>query len=250
MSAPAPAAAPATAPAAAPAAAPSAAPAAPAAPAEPPPAAPAPAEPAAPAVFEPTGDAGLDLAASWITGLGLNAESPEVVAFLQGNSAFLKAKLASMGDKARGWEQYIALGEQGLSAIQTAATEKASATAATVHEVAGGEEQWNAIAKWAGENADPAEKEAINAMFDQGGIHARAAAMLLVNLYNHASGTVVEPASATAAAPASAAAQTGALSPADYRTAISELSAKIGAANVQDSPEYATLVARRRAYRG
>lgn len=213
----------------------------------------APTEPTAPSgeAFEPTGDAGLDLAASWIQGLGIAADDPAIIAAMDdGNFDFLKAKLASLGDKARGWEQYIALAEKGMGNLKTTATAKANETLGVIHEAVGGAEAWEPIKEWASANADPAEKEAINAMFEQGGLAARAAASLLNSMYQQAAGTTVEPMAATTSAPASSKGTNAALSPSDYAAELNKLAAKIGSHRLDDSPEYAALRQRRLAYQG
>lgn len=261
-----------TIPAAAPAAAPvvpdasaaavvPAVPAAPAAPAAPVAIGAAPVEPVVPAaaapvaaeavVFQPSGDAGLDLAANWIAGLGIPKDDPSIVAALEeGNFDFLKAKLATLGDKARGWEQYIALAEKGMTSLRTAADAQVAATNTLVYEAVGGEEAWGQIAEWATANAEPAEKEGINAMLSAGGIQARAAASYLQGLYNGANGTVVEPSTATTPTAKAQPVTNSALSAREYSDEVRKLANKIGGGNLNGSPEYAALQQRRLAYRG
>ena len=220
---------------------------------------PAPVVPAAPAeapvpaagAFEPSGDAGLDLAANWITSLGIPKDDPAIQAALEeGNFDFIKAKLATMGDKARGWEQYIALAEKGMTSLRTAAEAQVAATNALVYEAVGGEEAWGKIAEWAGANAEPAEKEGINAMLAAGGIQARAAASYLQGLYSGANGVVVEPTAATVPTAKAAPVTNAALSAREYSDAVRQLANKIGGGNLNGSPEYAALQQRRLAYRG
>lgn len=207
--------------------------------------------PAASTTFEPSGDAGLDLAANWIAGLGIPKDDPAITAALEeGNFDFIKAKLATLGDKARGWEQYIALAEKGITNLRNAADAATSATNALVYETVGGEEAWGQIAAWAGENAEPAEKEGINAMLAAGGIQARAAASYLKGLYAGANGTVVEPAAATVPTAKATPVTNAALSAREYSDAVRQLANKIGGGNLNGSPEYAALQQRRLAYRG
>jgi len=213
----------------------------------------APVVPEAPAAngYEPSGNPALDLAATWVQSLGIAADDPMIEQAMQsGDFSMLKAKLASMGDKARGWEQYIALAEKGLGEIKTANEARATETLNIAHEVAGSKEAWDGIVEWAVANAEPAEKDQINAMFDAGGMQARAAALLLTQLHGAASGTVKQPDPATKGAPASAVASSGALSPDGYRQAINELVARVGAHRLDDHPEYAALKQRRAAFRG
>ena len=67
-------------------------------------------EPApAPVVFERTGDPGLDTALRFFAEAGMAPESPEMQAAKAGDLLPLAAKLGTLGDKARGFEGYIAL---------------------------------------------------------------------------------------------------------------------------------------------
>lgn len=210
-----------------------------------------PAPAAADAVFQPSGDAGLDLAANWIAGLGIPKDDPAILAALEeGNFDFIKAKLATMGDKSRGWEQYIALAEKGVTNLRTAADAQVAATNALVYEAVGGEEAWGQIAEWASANAEPEEKAGINAMLSAGGIQARAAANYLQSLYAGANGTVVEPAEAAAPTAKAQPVTNSALSPREYSDAVRQLANKIGSGNLNGSPEYLALQQRRMAYRG
>lgn len=213
--------------------------------------APTPAPAVADAAFQPSGDAGLDLAANWIAGLGIPKDDPAIIAALEeGNFDFIKAKLATMGDKSRGWEQYIALAEKGVTNLRSTAEAAVTATNSLIYEAVGGEEAWGQIAEWASANAEPEEKEGINAMLSAGGIQARAAANYLQSLYAGANGTVVEPAEAAAPTAKAQPVTNSALSPREYSDAVRQLANKIGSGNLNGSPEYLALQQRRMAYRG
>jgi hypothetical protein len=196
-----------------------------------------------PVAYEPTGDVGLDVALDFVGKLGLGPDHPAMAATATGDFSLIKAHLATMGDKATGWEQMVALAEAANTRATTAATATATAVSAAVHSVAGGEAEWNTIAAWAAINADPAEKQAINAMFDAGPVQARAAATMLLSAYNAAPGTVVKPAAATTgtASAAGTATTNGPLTTRQYSDAVRDLSNRIGSSNLPTSPEYAAL---------
>lgn len=238
------------------------APAAPAAPQPPvaltgePPKAPAPApqEPVEPVgtgpiEYERTGDVALDMALGFVGKQGLGPEHPAMMAAMDGNFALLKAELASRGDKAQGWEQFIALAEKSYADTKAANEARAAKDREAIYGAVGGEAQWAAIQQWASANAEPEEKAEVNAALAAGGRQAKAMAVYLAQLYAQASGTTVNPANplspnATGGAPTS-----GALSPRQYTEAVRELHAKLGG-RMEDSREYAQLKARRAAYRG
>ena len=56
-------------------------------------------------------------------------------------------------------------------------------------EFLGGPERANAVIEWASTNAEPAEKQAFNAMMDAGGFQARAALAYVSSLYDKHTGT-------------------------------------------------------------
>lgn len=200
-------------------------------------------------VFAPTGDSGLDYALNFVAGLGFDGEHPAIKAAEAGDFGLLKAHLAQLGDKARGWEQIINLGEQGLERINKAAQEKAAAVQADIYKAVGGEENWTRIKEWAGQNAEPAEKEAINAAINQGGIVTRAIAAYLHGLYGKATGVTDVPADPAPGAGSAGAPTTGALSPRAYVKEVQLLRTRLGG-RMDGSPEYAALQQRRAAWRG
>lgn len=201
--------------------------------------------------YEATGDAGLDVALAFVGKLGIGMDHPAMIATETGDFSLIKAHLATMGDKSQGWEQMVALAEQAHTRTEADSKAKADKVSAAVIGIAGTKENWDAINKWASANADAAEKTEINAMFAAGPVQARAAAIMLKGLYEQASGTTVNPASATQnPSPGNAASSNTALSPREYSQAVRELSSKIGAAALETSPAYAALGARRNAYRG
>lgn len=198
-----------------------------------------------PISYEPTGDTGLDVALNFVGNLGIAQDHPAMLATETGDFSLIKAHLATMGDKARGWEQMVALAEQAHERHAAAALDTATKVAAACVAVAGGEAQWAAIQAWATKNADPAEKVQINAMFDTGPVGARAAVTLLRDAYSKANGTVVKPDAATreVSAGASTVPDTGKLSPREYGAEVRKLHQKLGN-RMDQSHEYAVLRAR------
>ncbi len=190
--------------------------------------------------FEPTGHAGLDLSLGFFHGLGLSESSPEIAEAAKGNFSYLEAKLASLGDKAKGWEQYLGVAKDAYKSITEGAAAAKEALVKQVHEFAGGEENWNKIKEHVEANADEAELDVINKALKQGGIVARAMVQMLHSNYTQASGTTVEPASATVNQ-ASVPANGGPLTLDGYRQELNALVAKHGSGNLDANPAYQAL---------
>ncbi len=201
-----------------------------------------------PVTYAPTGDAGLDVALGFVGKLGISMEDPAMQATASGDFSLIKAKLATMGAAAAGWEQMVALAEQANDRAVAAETESLTAISDAVHECARGAEQWGVVNAWASANATAEEKAAVNAMFDAGPVQARAAALMLIGLHAKAAGTVVNPAPATRDAPANQGQGQAPLNRRDFAKAVDQLARKIGPQNMNNSPEYAALIARRQAY--
>ncbi len=222
-------------------------------------AAPAPATPAAPTVpatpaagapapveYEPTGNPGFDLFLGFIGKSGYGPEHPAVVAAESGDFSLLKAELALKGEK--GWEQVVALGEREVASKAEANKAKVAADTAAIEAAVGGAEQWAAIQSWAAQNAEPAERAAVNQALAAGGIAAKAMAMYLDQLYQ---GTNPPKVGKSAVKPdaSSSAPSTTALSPTQYAAEVAKLSKQLRG-RVEGSPEYAALQARALRYRG
>lgn len=199
-------------------------------------------------VYDPTGDPGLDLALEFIGGLGFGPEREDMKLAMTGDFTKLEESLKSLGDKAKGFEKRLDLAKASFSAQAAKAKATEAETTKTVLEAVGGQDRWNSIQSWAAANADPAEKSAINAMLKAGGLQARAAAMLLSDLYK-ANGTDVKPKPAAQEGASSATPSSGALTAREFATESAKLHGKLGS-RMESSPEYAALVARRRAARG
>jgi len=194
-------------------------------------------------VYDETGDAGLDLALAFIGRLGIEGTDPAMVAAANGDFTFIEAKLSTLGDEAKGWEKHVQLAKDAHGRQLTKFNDEQAATNKAVHAIAGGEAQWKTIVEWAGKEADPAEKAAINAMFDAGGFQARAAAQMLVTAYSTAKGTTIAPANPAAQASGVAAQPQARLTQADYHKEVSALHQRLGN-SMDGSPEYAALKAR------
>lgn len=253
VAAPVAAAAPAAAPVAAPAvAAPVAAPAAVATalPAVPAPAAEVPAGAFGASVsYEPTGHAAMDLAMGYLGGLGLSLDNPAMKSAETGDFGPLKGLLAGKG--VQGWEQYVAIAEDYQKGYAEKQAEATKVTQDICVAAAGSPEVWQDVLAWAGAEAEPAEREAINSALGGGGLVAEAMAHFLVNGYRQAPGTTVEgkqavnPQAAAVAAPPAV----GPLDPKAYGAAVLQLHAKLGN-RMDGSAELAALDRRRAMYRG
>lgn len=196
--------------------------------------------------YAETGDGTLDVALAFVGRLGIGPEDAAMQAATRGDFSLLKAKLASLGQTAQGWEQFVALGEKAFSTFSATEATKAEATQAAVFEVAGGPEAWKEISAWATANADPEEKDQINAMFAQGGLAARAAASFLANSYYGTAGVTKQPVDAAGHVPnGSHANHNSPLSPDEYRKAVAA-----GARNGISRAEQEALDQRRLAWRG
>lgn len=206
----------------------------------------------APVAYEPTNNVGLDMALEFIGGLGIGPEDPAMKAAMEGNFDALEAMFRGMGDRAKGFERFLALGKSAYEGFSKEQKEKAAQAQAAIHDVVGGETRWKAIEAWAKQNAEPAERDAVNAALGQGGIVARATAFYLNHRFSQAAGTTVEPAERVTD-PASGGGRgnggNGPLSPQEYTQAVTALRKQLGG-KFEGSPQYAQLQQRRRAYRG
>ena len=205
--------------------------------------------------FGDAGDPALNVVYRFVEGLGFKTDDTEIQSVLDsGDFTLLRAKLASMGNKARGWEEYIGIAERHFKneseAKQKAEQERVAACTNAIHDAVGGQEQWEAIQTWASGQATEEEKEAFNAMLNAGPLQAKTAARQLAENYMNAHGTVKDPASAVSDQASASQGKTFALSPREYIAAVQELARQVGAGRIDDHPEYAKLKQRRAAWRG
>lgn len=197
--------------------------------------------------YEKTGDPGLDMALEFVGARGFDASHPAMKAAENGDFSLIKAALSAMGDGAKGFENFVALAEQSHKATAAKNAERAAKDADMIHKAVGGKEAWAAVSKWAGTNAEPEEKAAVNAALKQGGLTAKVMAQWLAAQYNKASGTVVEPKSVTSPDAAGKSDPVGPLSAKEYADAVAAGAAKVP--NFENSPQYRQLQARRLAGR-
>jgi len=200
---------------------------------------------AAGVIYAPTGDAGMDIALAFVGKLGLEPNDPAMIKAGEGDFSYLEAKLAALGDKALGWQQHVELAKNSYnSAVKTAQANAATITSA-VHETAGGEDAWATLQGWAKETATDAEKIQVNKMLNESPVSARAAVIMLQQLYNQAGGTTVTPANPLKGAVPAGGAVTDAnapLSPREYTKALDKLSRERGVDAINNgSPEYRAL---------
>jgi hypothetical protein len=208
-----------------------------------------PAETAEPQGYEPTGDAGLDVALAFIGGLGFSAAHPAVKAAQQGDFTPMEAVLKRMGTRAAGYEPYLKVAKD--YAERAAATQQAAGkeTETAVVSAVGGAANWNAIQKWASQNADPAEKTQINAAFAAGPLVAATMAQRLAEAYKQSGQSTIKPEAAVQSGASGGVTAPNAISPAEFKAELVKLQAKHGW-SVGNSPEYQHLLARRKAYQG
>lgn len=189
--------------------------------------------------FTPTGNIGMDLALEYFGKLGFKLEDAELDQAGKGNFTYLEAKLATLGDKAKGAERYVALAKQAQAEIAAKMNAGYEARRAVVYETVGGEEEWKKISAFAQANAEPEELAEIKTALQAGGKVARLMAQELQSLYLKSNPTR-NAQSVTNGAQATAPAQ-GALSLTTYKQELNELVAKVGVTRLQDSAEYAQL---------
>lgn len=203
----------------------------------------APPEPAAVA-FAETGDPGLDFALGFLGKLGIGPELPEMQAALSGDFGLLAAKLATMGDKAKGHEQVLALAKQSYERQSSAAQAKVAEATKAVHEAVGGEETWNAIKTWAAESIPEEDRTAISAVLKAGGPTAAIVAEGLRARYAAQPGATVRGVGAVADGARLAPSATAAgLTAKEFTQAVATLARRVG--DVDGHPEYKALQARR-----
>lgn len=212
-----------------------------------------PAQQALPEVNVETGDPALDIALNFFVKAGVKLDDPVLKAASEsGDFSLLEAKLATMDpSKARGWEKHVELAKGVHSKLAEAEKAKVAATTKLIHDAVGGEKAWADIKAWAAANAEPAERESVNAALKAGGLQAKAMAAYMRDTFLRKTGAPKDPTASVSTPGAKPGAGQGeyALSPRAYTAAVEELAQKIGKNRVDTSPEYKQLQARRRAWR-
>lgn len=166
---------------------------------DPPPPEPAKVDPNVQVTYQPTGDAGLDVALAFVGERGFGPDHPGIVAATQGDFAPLSEALKALGDKAKGYEKFIAAANDSLTRRRADQATASAAATKSVTDAVGGVEAWNAIQAWAKTNASPAEKTEINAAFSAGPTAARAMAVALADGYRRSGVSTLPPKTAVAA---------------------------------------------------
>lgn len=199
-------------------------------------------------MYEKTGDISLDVALRYVGQRGFGPDHPAIQAATKGDFAALETALAGLGDKAKGYKEFVDLAKDALGRRQAAAKQQSEAASKVIYDTVGGKEQWSVIHAWVAENADADEKAQINAAFKVGGLAASTMAAHLAGLFKQhgkaAPKSAVKP-DASGAPPAGS----GALSSREYASAVRSLYGKLGS-RMETSPEYAQLKSRRAAFRG
>lgn len=205
---------------------------------------------AEPVTYEGTGDPALDVALDFIGGRGIAPDDPVMKAAEGGDFKPLREKLAAMGDKAKGFEKFVALGEKAYAAVDASRKAAAAGIRKAVESAAGGADSWQAVQAWASANASPEQKVQINAALSAGGLAATGVVRELTAMYQRSADyTKTAPSARKPNAASSAQSDPGTLSTADYTKAVRELRTRVRGA-IDKHPEYIALQARARAHRG
>ena len=190
--------------------------------------------------YEPTGDPGMDMALEFAGNLGIGMDHPAMVATGTGDWSLLEAHLATLGDKAKGFERMVALAKDADGRLTKGREDTAAKITAAIGGVLG-DTQADVMA-WASAEASPEEKGEINAMLRGSPVQARAAAMLLQALYNKAGGTTITPKSAIGDASGTTPSQgdTSRLTRQQFAEMAGKLN-RVHGASYQSTSEYAAL---------
>ncbi len=192
------------------------------------------------AVSEPyaiTGDAGLDIALSFLYTNGIYAENPAVLAAEVGDFGPLEALLKERGID--NYERYLSIGEQAYRRMQADyETRENQKVADMLTVIPGGEERWTQVTAWAAQTADPSEQETVNAALKGGGLVAKAMASFMHTMYQNAQMT--SPHHDMSAAARVAPTSGGSLNAEQYRQEFAKLM-KNGIAPAKDNPELIAL---------
>lgn len=198
-----------------------------------------------PQPFEKTGETGLDVALDFAFKHGYSSTHPSILAASNGDWSLIEAELATKNIP--GYKEMVELAKKGFANLVEKQEKVQKEIEAAVMSVVGNDNaMYQSILDFASKNADPAEREQLNAMFDAGPLQAKAAMMILREAYETAVGTTVKPQSAVKGQiPSSVNTQSGGLSRSEYVTAVKELANRIGSHNLNNSPEYKELNRRR-----
>jgi hypothetical protein len=200
--------------------------------------------------FEETGDVGLDLALDFVAARGLGPSHPAVKAAEEGDFGPIREALKALGDKAKGYEKYVALAEKSFKEATAQHTERRTKDVAAIEGAVGGKEAWAEVKAWASAQTEdsPSQRAEVNAALKMGGMVAVAMAKHLTHLYNKSGQATQEPASAVQPGATGKPAEQGPLTAKQFAQESQALRAKLGY-SFDTSPQYAALQARRLAAR-
>jgi hypothetical protein len=208
-------------------------------------------EPAAEAVtYEPTGDAGLDVALDFVAGKGFAADHPAMQAASEGDFGPIREALKALGDKAKGYEKYVALAEKSFNDTKAGHDTRRAKDIASIEGAVGGKEAWQEVKTWAAAATEdsPAQRAEVNAALRQGGMIAVAMAKHLTHLYNKSGAQTKEPAAVVQPGATGRPEASGPLTAKAYAQESQALRAKLGY-RFDGSQEQIALDARRLAAR-
>lgn len=198
--------------------------------------------------YNPTGDTSLDLALQFVGERGFGPERDDMKAAMTGDFSKLEASLKALGDKAKGYERYLAAAKESFKRTQETKAAREAQIVKTIEDAVGGAGNWKAIHAWVSAEADEGQKKEITAAFAAGSYAAAAMARQLADLYRQSGKSTLPPKSATQDSAASAPASSGgAIDSTTFKLEMRKLEAKYGY-RLTNTQEYADLVARRRAY--
>lgn len=193
------------------------------------------------------GDPGLNVAADYfVNTLGLALDSPEIVEAAKGNYSYLEARIAQLGDKAKGADRFVTLAKESQARVADVQKAAAEAAVKTVYDAVGGESNWKAVQNYARSNLKPEQLSAASAVLSQGGFAATAMATYLMQMASGNPQVSIE--GAAAVDPAAAVTQSltahAPLTREQYREEYKKLVAQYGITGAQKRPELAQLNAR------
>lgn len=195
-------------------------------------------------VYDPTGNTGLDMALEFVGALGFGPEHATMKAAETGDFGPLKEAMAKLGDKAKGWQKFVKLGEEAYAAQAGSKKAAADKLANDIANAVGGKETWDQVRTWASANASPEEKAEVNAAFAAGGVVAKTMAKALYDQWiakAERSGAPVKSSSAKATPGA-----VEVMTAADYQKGVAQLAKKYnGDLEGRGASEYAALQNRR-----
>lgn len=199
--------------------------------------------------YNPTGDTSLDLALQFVGRLGFGPDREDMKAAQAGDFTKLEANLKALGDKAKGYERYVAAAKESYQRVVAAKKSKEDGIVKTIEDSVGGAANWKLIHAWVSKEASAEQKAEITAAFGAGQYAAAAMARQLAELYKQSGVSAIPPKNAVSedAEGASGASGKGPLSPAEFKAESARLYAKYGG-RAEFRPEYQEMIARRRAY--